>query len=323
MTATTPDLAAQLGAQPERRSESPNRIALRKFLRKRAAVISLAFILFVYLTGLLAPVVAPYGFNDQNLDRALQPPSLEHPFGTDRLGRDQLSRVMWGARTALVVSVLAVSFGTVLGVCAGLAAGYFRGWVDTALMRVSDILFAFPAILLVIIFAGTLREPVAAWVRNLEDQTGWQGILASGVVDYFLVFTALALVGWAGLARIIRSQVLTLREREYVDASRAIGAGGIHVMRKHIFPNVRPIILVLVTTGLGVAVTSEVTLSWLGLGIQPPNPSWGRMIFENNALLRTPQWYLLVFPVTVVGLVFLAFSLLGDALNDVLNPRAR
>lgn len=320
---TTPSLASQLGPGDQRKSESPNRIALRRFLRKRVAVVCLAFILLVYLAGLFAPLVAPYGFNEQNLDKALQPPSLEHPFGTDRLGRDQLSRVIWGARTALMVSVLAVSFGTVLGVSAGLAAGYFRGWVDTALMRVSDILFAFPAILLVIIFAGTLREPVAEWVRTLEDQTGWEGILASGAVDYFLVFTALALVGWAGLARIVRSQVLTLREREYVDASLSIGASGYHVMRKHIFPNVRPIILVLVTTSLGVAVTSEVTLSWLGLGIQPPNPSWGRMIFENNALLRTPQWFLLVFPVTLVGLVFLAFSLLGDGLNDALNPRSR
>ena len=292
-------------------------------VRKRVAMVCLGFIAVVYLSGIFAPWVAPFGYNEQDLDRALEAPSIAHPLGTDRVGRDQLSRIIWGARTAVIVSVLAVTFGAAIGIPVGLAAGYYGRRVDTVISRVADIFFAFPGLLLVIVLAGTIRPPLVELARSIEDDTGFKGLVASGAIDYVIIFGALALVGWPGMMRLVRGQILVLRQADFVEAALAIGATGRRIMFRHLLPNAGPILIVSLTAAFGAAVTSEVVLSFLGLGIQPPNPSWGRMIFENLGLIRTPQWYLLMGPALVVTLIFIAFSLFGDALNDVLNPRSR
>ena len=164
-------------------------------------MVCLGFIAVVYLSGIFAPWVAPFGYNEQDLDRALEVPSIAHPLGTDRLGRDQLSRIIWGARTAVIVSVLAVTFGAAIGIPVGLAAGYYGRRVDTVISRVADIFFAFPGLLLVIVLAGTIRPPLVELARSIEDDTGFKGLVASGAIDYVIIFGALALVGWPGMLR--------------------------------------------------------------------------------------------------------------------------
>lgn len=319
MAATTFESAA-----PARRAAlSPWRQALRRFLHKRAAVACLLFLLAVYLAGLLAPWVAPYDFRAQDLNNAGQGPSLGHPLGTDRLGRDIFSRIIWGARTAAIVSIAAVATGSlILGLVLGSLAGYFGRWVDTLIMRIGDIFLAFPGLLLVIFIAATLKPRAVALAVAMEDSLGVKGIVASGVVDYFVVFGALALFGWVGMARLVRGQMLALKESQFVEAARALGAGPGRVIFRHMLPNAMGPIIVTISMAMGGTVTSEVVLSWLGIGIQPPNPSWGTMLFENQGMLRA-QPHLLLVPAAVVATVIFAFNILGDGLNDALNPRAR
>ncbi|MBI2917171.1 MAG: ABC transporter permease [Chloroflexi bacterium] len=305
------------------RARSPWREALRRFLRKRAAVACLVFLLIVYFAGLLAPWVAPYDFRAQDLDNAGQGPSLSHPLGTDRLGRDIFSRIIWGARTAAIVSIAAVVTGSlVLGMVLGSLAGYFGRWVDTIIMRIGDIFLAFPGLLLVIFIAATLKPRALALAVAVEDSLGVRGIVASGLVDYFVVFGALALFGWVGMARLVRGQMLALKEAQFVEAARALGAGPGRIVFRHMLPNAMGPIIVIVSMAMGGTVTSEVVLSWLGIGIQPPNPSWGTMLWENQGMLRSNP-HLLLVPAAVVASVIFAFNILGDGLNDALNPRAR
>ncbi|MBI2853061.1 MAG: ABC transporter permease [Chloroflexi bacterium] len=301
------------------------RYAAQRFLRNKKGVITLSIILVMYGAGVFAPLVAPYGYDQQNLANTLKPPSWEHPFGTDRLGRDVLSRIIYGIRTTVIVTVAAMlAGGILLGIALGLIAGYFGRFVDGIIMRIGEIFLAFPDILLVILIAATLKPRVADWVRGIETSTGIQGIVRSGFVDYLVVFGALAVVSWVGMARVVRGQVLTMKENQFVMAARALGASHFRIISRHIFPNLLPPIIVLVSVGMGSIAGSEVVLSWLGLGVQPPVPSLGVMIFDNGdiSILRTTP-YLLLFPVATVAIIIFAFNLLGDALNDALNPKSR
>ncbi len=314
-------LPAVEGAKPQEDARSRHTI-LRRLVRRPVALVSLAVILVIYASGLLASVVAPYDYRAQNLEQTFQSPSLQHWLGTDRLGRDMLTRIIYGARTAAIVSILAVTLGTVLGVVLGGVAGYFGRWVDTLLMRASDILFAFPGMLLMIIIAATLRPRVTAWAAALQDSLGFKGLVETGYIDYIVVFGAMSFIGWAGMARLVRGQLLSLREQPFVEAAEACGASGWWIIRRHLLPNAMPQVLVSVSMGLGGAVAAEVVLSWLGIGVQPPTPSWGTMIAENQGMLRFyPR--LLLTPALVVAVLYLAFNLFGDALNDALNPRSR
>lgn len=309
-------------APEQRRGRSPAAEAWRRFRRRRVALAALFVVFLLYFTGIFAPWIAPHSYTDQDLGAANQGPSLAHPLGTDRLGRDLLSRIIWGARTAAIVSLAAVSLGTLFGILIGVAAGYFRGWVDTSAMRLSDILFAFPSLLLVIFIAATVKPTVVGWVREVEDALNIRGLVRSGLVDYVVVFGALSFFAWPGMARLVRGQVLSLREYQFVEAARALGASPRRILLVHLLPNALSPVLVAISMSLGSAVTSEVVLSWLGIGIQPPNPSWGAMIWENSGMLRAHP-HLLLVPVGVVSLVIFAFNLLGDALNDALNPKVR
>ncbi|MCH2513348.1 MAG: ABC transporter permease [Dehalococcoidia bacterium] len=284
----------------------------------------MTIILLMYGSGILAPLVTPYGYNDQDLSITKQGPSIGHPFGTDRLGRDILTRIIYGLRTTVIITVVTLVTGSlILGITMGLLAGYFGKWIDTLVMRVGEVTSAFPEIFLVLIIISTLKPPITDWVRGIEETVGID-IIRLGVVDYFVLSLALAIFSWFGMARLVRGQVLQARENQYVEAARAIGASTPRILAKHVLPNVMGPVIVMVSAGLAGVAGSEIFLSFLGIGIQPPTPSLGLMIFQNGSIsvLRSDP-HLLLFPVLTLSLLLFTFNLLGDAVNDAFNPRAR
>jgi ABC-type dipeptide/oligopeptide/nickel transport system permease subunit len=387
---TEATLALPAEETPERAPAGPWRIALRRLLRKRIAVVAMVVVTLFYLMGLFAPAIAPKDYRDQNLERIKEGPSLDYPLGTDANGRDMLSRIIWASRTTVIVTIATVvTGGLVLAVGLGMLSGYAGGKTDTAIMRTGEVFASLPGLPLLILINTTMRfrvENATNWLEShissealqdaLEARSGpefvfivvvgvmaivgltglaawllageerrtavwlvpgivaaiivlslWvvQGIFATGgAEDYFLVFGALALFSWVGGARVIRSQVLSLRETEYVLAARAMGASTWRIITSHLLPNVSPIIIVSVSAGLGAIAATEVALTFLGVGIHDPTPSLGAMIFEGSnvrSLDETP--HLLLFPGLVIAALIFSFNLLGDALNDVLTPRAR
>lgn len=311
------------------RGVGPTGLAFRRLMRKKIAVVSLIFILTFYVIGASAPLLGKLGvippYTKQDLEQALQGPSMSHPFGTDRLGRDQLSRVIWASQTTVIVTVATLlTGGLVLSIGLGLLSGYAGGWIDTLIMRVGDVFASLPAILILILINASLKTQVRAVAADIEDLTGISGIVKSGAPDYFLIFGALSLFSWVGGARVIRSQVLALRETEFVLAARSLGASTPHIIFRHLLPNVSNIIIVSLSLGLAGIAGSEIVLTWFGIGIQPPHPSFGALIFDASGLRTVKSHtYLLAFPGGIVAGLFFAFNLLGDALTDVLTPKAK
>ena len=299
-------------------------ISIRRLLRKKIGVTCLVIIALMYGSGIFAPLVTPYGYNDQDLSNTKQSPSLTHPFGTDRLGRDNLTRIIYGLRTTVIITVVTLATGSLaLGITLGLVAGYFGRLVDTFIMRIGEVSSAFPEIFLVLIIVSTLKPPITRWVRMVEDLVGFD-ILSLGVVDYLVLSLALAIFSWFGMARLVRGQVLQARENQYIEAARSIGASTPRILLRHLLPNVMTPVIVTVSAGLAAVAGSEVLISFLGIGIQPPTPSLGLMIFENGSIsvLRSDP-HLLLFPVLTLSLLLFTFNLLGDAVADAFNPRAR
>ena len=299
--------------------------SLRRLMHKKLGMASLAVILVFYLAGILAPWITPYGYNDPSFSEITEGPSLSHPFGTDRAGRDILTRVIYGLRTLVIITVAAIATGSLfLGIGLGLISGYFGKLVDSVIMRVGEVFMAFPDILLVILIAATVRPRVVGWVRSVESLTGIDGIVRSGFVDYLVVFGALAAFSWVGMARLVRGQVLYVKQTQYVEAAQAIGAPTRRILLVHILPSVISPVIVLVSMSMGTIVLTAVILGWLGIGVQPPTPDLGRMFFEHGdiGVLRSDP-HLLLFPVATVTVLIFAFNLLGDAMNDAFNPRAR
>ena len=306
------------------RSPSYWAISIRRLLRKKLGVACLTIILLMYGSGILAPLVTPYGFNDQDLSITKQSPSISHPFGTDRLGRDIFTRIIYGLRTTVIITIVTLVTGSLLiGISLGLLAGYFGRFIDTLIMRVGEVSSAFPEIFLVLIIISTVKTPVTVWVRKIEEIVGFD-IVSLGVVDYLVLSLALAIFSWFGMARLVRGQVLQVRENQYVESARAIGVPTSRILMRHVLPNVMGPVIVMVSAGLAGVAGSEVLLSFLGIGIQPPTPSLGLMIFENGSIsvLRSNP-HLLLFPVLTLSMLLFTFNLLGDAVNDAFNPRAR
>ena len=277
--------------------------ALSKFRervrRQPLAVVGVLLLAGFIICGLAAPWIAPYSPSAIDLTHRLQGPSLAHWAGTDELGRDTLSRLLWGARISLAVSVSVVSVSLALGLAVGGLAGYLGGWVDTALTTVAvNTFLALPGILLAIAFAA---------------------FLGPGFSNLVL---ALAIGGWAGYARLVRAQVMAVRDLEFVDAARALGAGPFRIFFRHILPNMIQPVLVQATIGMAGVILAEATLSFLGLGIPPPAPSWGAML--NDARLHLfDSPHLVLFPAFAVAGAVLGFNFVGDALRDELDPRTR
>ncbi len=303
-------------------------LAWRRLRRKRIAMLSLVFILIFYAAGISAPLLGKLGaippYTQQDLEHSLEGPSLEHPFGRDRLGRDQLSRVVWASQTTVIVTVATLlTGGLVMAVGLGLLCGYVGGWVDAAIMRVGDILASVPTILMLILINATMKERVRSIARDFEDITGIPGFVDSGAPDYFLIFGALSLFSWVGGARIIRSQVLALRETEFMTAAWSLGASTPRLLFRHLLPNISNFLIVSLSLMLAGIVGSEIVLTWFGIGIQPPHPSFGALIFDGGGsrqLNESP--HLLLFPGGIVIILIFAFNLLGDALTDVFTPKA-
>ncbi len=299
--------------------------ALSRLRRKRIAVVCIGILIVIYAAAIFAEAVSPYGYDDQDYTAIRESPSLSHWMGTDFAGRDVLTRTIWGVQNSLIITFIAMSTGSlVIGVSLGLISGYFGGRVDTLVQRTGELFASFPDIFLVIILAATLKPRVVGWVRALEDHTFLTGLVKSGVADYLVISVALVAFSWFGMARLVRGQVLVLRETQYVEAALAMGSSTSRILFVHVLPNAISPIVVTVTMGMGVFIGTEIVLGFLGLGVQPPRPSLGVMLREGGSIsaLRS-AWWLLASPGAAAALLLLSWNLLGDALNDVLNPRTR
>jgi len=269
-----------------------------RFFKTPSAVIGLTLISMLLLVALSANYIAAQGIDDQNLRKGLFPPNEEFPLGADEFGRDLLSRIIYGSRVSLEVSILVTSISAVTGVCLGAIAGYYGGLLDTIIQGAVDISWAFPTVLLAIFLVA---------------------IMGPGLVS---VMVSVGLVYWGGFARVVRGQVLSLREREFVIAAQALGANNLRTMFYHILPNCIAPVIVMATLMMADAILIEATLSFLGIGAQPPIPSWGSILASGRAYLRLAPW-VMIFPGLAIMLTVLGFNLLGDGLRDILDPRLR
>ncbi|UXA11610.1 ABC transporter permease [Mycobacterium sp. SMC-8] len=270
----------------------------RLLARNPVTLICALVLIVVAIVAVAANWIAPYGVNDVDVPNALAPPSGSHWFGTDELGRDVLSRVLVAIQASMRIAVISVVLAMVVGVAVGLIAGYRGGWLDTVLMRVVDVMFAFPVLLLALAVVA---------------------ILGPGVTTTIL---AIAIVYTPIFARVSRASTLGVRTEPYVSASKALGTGDVYILRRHILPNIAGPLIVQTSLSLAFAILSEAALSFLGLGIQPPQPSLGRMIFDSQGFV-TMAWWMAVFPGAAIFVIVLAFNLFGDGLRDVLDPRQR
>jgi ABC-type dipeptide/oligopeptide/nickel transport system permease subunit len=312
-------------AATETRRRGALATAMRALLRRKLAALSLIYIVIFYITGIFAPLLAPGNYREQNLDEALRSPSLEHPFGTDRLGRDMLTRVIYAARTTVIITVITVVSGSlIIGPALGLLAGYRRGVVDIVINRMGEVVAGLPELLIIIFFSATFGPRLNEWIAQFYDAPVIGDSLRGGFGSLAVVAIVLTLLGWVGAMRFIRALTLQVRETEYVLAARSMGAGTWRVIIRHILPNVSHVLVLIVATAFGAIALAEIGLTFLGLGVRPPVPSFGEMI-NAGASVRTLEAHphLLFIPAFFAVMLLLSWSLLADALNDVLNPRTR
>ena len=294
--------------------------AFRRLLRNRLSLIGLIIVLFTYATALAGPYLAPYDHLDQDLEQIGMPPSAEHWLGTDDVGRDYFSRLLHAMRTAVLISILVPLLTLVIGVTLGTVSAYSGRAVDNTIMRLADVVMTIPTILFAALINASIAEPLEALMAALQDQTGWRFLTNTVYVDYLIVFSALSLISWPGEARLIRGQILSLREQDYVLAARSLGATNRQIMLRHLVPNSLGPVIVSFTFSMSSAMILEASLSYLGIGIQPPGASLGSMINRSMPSWRT--WpHLIAIPAIVLGIVTLAINFLGVGLNDALNPR--
>ena len=269
---------------------------IHQFTQNKLNLIGLILVGLIVVSAVFAPIIAPYGPAEQDLLNRLEGPSIEHPMGTDQLGRDLFSRLLYGARISLGIAVSVVAITLIIGTVVGVIAGYWGGWVDEALMRFVDILLAFPGILLALVIAG---------------------ILGPSLVN---IMIALAVVGWTQYARVIRGSVLSVKEKEFVKASELMGVSRPRIILRHIVPNVVSPVIVLATMDMAYVILGTAGLSFLGLGAQPPTPEWGTMLSAGRNYIQT-AWWVVNFPGVAIMITVLGFNLLGDGLRDVLDPK--
>ncbi|MEO8244386.1 MAG: ABC transporter permease [bacterium] len=298
------------------------RDAWKRLRRNRLAVTGLFIVVLLVFVALIGPYLTPYDFLSQNLDARNVPPSLSHPFGTDDLGRDVISRVIYGARTALIVAVMVTLIAVTLGVVLGAVAGFYGGTFDKIMMWSTDMTMSVPQLLLVVVINASLKQPIATWMENMYLSTGNQAFRNTAIIDFTLVFGSMALISWPPYARLVRAQVLSIRSRPYVTAARALGLTNRLILMRYVLPNAMGPLIVAVSAGLGTAMVLESAFSFLGVGVNPPTPSWGNMI-SDGLRVWTNHPHLLVAPAAVLAVVTVAFNFLGDGLNDALNPKGQ
>lgn len=295
--------------------------AFRRLIRNRMSMFSLVIVVLVLVIAIFGPALSPYDYTKQDIFNTSQPPSAEHWLGTDELGRDILSRLMWGARTALAVALISQGISYGVGALLGAISAYSGTWLDSFIMRMADIFMSFPHLLLAVFVSATIRRPIADGAYEIYQQTGIEIFRNTVMLDYLIVFGALALASWPWAARLIRGQILSLREEDYVLAARAFGATRWQIIRWHLMPNAVGPIIVAFTAGFGGAMLAESSLSYLGVGIRPPGASWGSMINESLVGWRMHP-HLVAMPGIVLAICVFAFNMFGDGLNDALNPRS-
>jgi peptide/nickel transport system permease protein len=296
--------------------------AAHTFSRNKAAMAGLMVAIIVFLVAIFAPLIAPYDYTAQDYQHLREPPSRAHIMGTDVLGRDLFSRTIMGIRTAVLVATIITLTTTVVGVVVGSMGAFLGGWVDALLVWLIDGLMNFPSMWLAAFISVSTRPTVGRLAAKLFEWTGWPIWENTVVFDYLVVITGLSLFWWAGLARLVRGQVLSLREKEFIEAQRAIGASAWWITKRHLVPNVLGQVIVHMSTGFGGAMLVESALSFLGIGIRPPGASLGQMIYAGSALWRSDP-HLVAMPGITLAVIVLAFVFVGDGLNDALNPRAR
>jgi peptide/nickel transport system permease protein len=295
------DLTVRAVRPKGRKGVSQWSIAAKHFRKNRIAIAGMIVMLLLYVITLITPLIAPFDPSEQGDIVAMRylPPSWEHLMGTDKFGRDVFSRVLYGARISLSIGFIAVGIGVVLGTVLGALAGYFGKAVDTVIMRFTDMMLSIPRLVLLIVVIALFDRP-----------------------DIWMVVIVLGLTGWMGVARIVRGEILSLREREFVQAAKALGMNDLRIITRHILPNTLAPIIVFATLGIGNTILVEAGLSFLGLGVQPPTPSWGNMITDGRDALIT-AWWIATFPGLAIVFTVTAFNLLGDGLRDALDPRLR
>ena len=272
--------------------------AWKRLKKNKLAILGLAIVLFLIFVAIFAPFLAPYEPNSRIKEDSSLGPSWTHLFGTDLLGRDIFSRVIYGSRISIEVGIIAVGISVALGLFFGALAGFYGRWPDAIIMRVADIFFAFPYIL------GAIAIMT---------------ILGSGIVN---IFIAIGVLGWAYFARIFRGSILSIKNKEYIEAARALGASNTRIITKHIFPNAVAPIIVFATMNVGTAIIVEAALSFLGIGVQPPTPAWGKMLSESLDFIDIAPWMML-FPGLAIVITVLGFVLLGDGLRDAFDPKMK
>ena len=268
---------------------------IHAFLQNRMAIAGLSMVLFLVFIALCVPVLSPHDPYLVNLDNQLLPPSVKHWLGTDKFGRDLLTRIMYGTRISLVIGLVPSMISMVIGAIMGIVSGYYGGKTDFIIMRLADVMIAFPSLLLAMVVMYTLGASL------------------------FNIFIALSLVGWAGTARVVRSQTLSLKEKEFVEAARAIGVKKRMIMLKHILPNCLPVLIVLFSLRIPEAIMYESSLSFLGVGAQPPTPSWGLLVSQGKEYLFSAPW-VAIMPGVAILITVLAFNFMGDGIRDALDP---
>ncbi len=289
-----------------------------RLVRNKAAVVGMIVVVLFMALAVAVPFMTQFGWLKDPLKQDTPNSLMEpiwtgskytlatYPLGSDQLGRDILSRLVWSTQISMLVGFVPVAIIFSIGVTVGLVAGYFGGWTDQILMRITDVIYAFPDLLFLFIIMATLRNTAIGDIQG--------GLL--------LIFVAIAVVNWVGMARLVRGQVLALKEREFVEAARAIGAPPKRIMIRHLFPNILAPVIVSVAFGIPSAMLAEAVLSFFGIGIKPPTPSWGVMINEGFTVFSTTAWPVLL-PALCISVVMLAFTFLGDGLRDALDPRMK
>ncbi|MGO7655301.1 ABC transporter permease [Rhizobium ruizarguesonis] len=296
------------------------RDAWYRLRRNRLAIFGLVIVVILAFTAIFGPYLTPYDYLSQDLNARNVLPSMSHLFGTDDLGRDVFSRVVFGTRTAFLVAVIVTVFAVLIGLVLGAVAGFFGNPFDRVIMWLTDVTMSVPNLLLVVVINASLKSPISKWMEARYLATLNPFYRETMWVDFILVFGSMALISWPPYARLVRAQVLSIRSRPYITAAQALGLSNWIIIKRYVIPNALGPLIVSVSAGLGTAMVLESAFSFLGVGVNPPTPSWGNMISDG---LRVWQHYphLLATPAAVLGLASVAFSFLGDGLNDALNPR--
>jgi len=316
MSTTSEPLAAAPSEQPAGLWSD----AWARLRANRIAMVGLALIVALILVAIFGPMLSPYDFLSQNLDARNLPPGAAHWLGTDELGRDVASRVIYGTRTAFLVAIVVTAISVVIGSSLGAMAGYIGGKTDATIMWFTDVFMSVPNLLLVIVINTSLKPPLGRWMDAMYLETGNVLFRNTVFIDFVMVFGTISLVMWPPYARTVRAQILSVRNQPYVLAARSLGLPSSRIILRYLIPNSIGPLIVAVSAGLGGAMVLESAFSFLGVGVQPPTPSWGLMISDG---LRTWQQYphLLAAPAIALAIASVAFSFIGDGLNDALNPK--